>query len=159
MFFSILHIIHIITVVVWIGGLSFITLLILPLIIDMDDPLQKALLFQRIEHKFAPMARIYNIIVGISGFVMVYLTGWYKLYPTYKGLPLLIMTLIWVMWFIMLFGLEPVIIRKMLDRMVKRNEKMEIENIFRLMNRMHFILLLLSFIAIIAGVAFGHSYL
>lgn len=158
MLFPLLHIIHLLTVIIWIGGLTFITLLVLPMLIEMDDPLQKAILFQRIEHRFAPRARAYNVIVGITGFTMVYQTGWYKLYLTRKGIPLLVMTLIWLLWFVMLFGLEPVIIRKMLHRMTSKGEKMEIERIFGRMNRMHKILLVLSFVASLAGIAFGHGY-
>ncbi|MCC6544173.1 MAG: hypothetical protein IT392_06670 [Nitrospirae bacterium] len=153
-----MHIIHLLTVIIWIGGLSFITIIIIPMLIKWDDPLQKVLTFQRIEHRFAPVARVYNVITGLTGFVMVYLTGWHKLYLTAKGLPLLIMTLIWLIWFIMLFGLEPLIVKKMLDRMVKSGVKIEIEAVFSRMNAMHWILLTLSLAASVAGIVFAHSY-
>ena len=158
MLFTLIHIIHLITVIIWIGGLSFITIIVIPMLISWDDPLQKVLTFQRIEHRFAPVARIYNIITGVTGFVMVYLTGWYKLYHTAKGLPLLIMTIIWLVWFVMLFGLEPLIVKKMLDRMVKSGVKMEIEAVFSRMNKMHWVLLLLSLVASTAGIIFAHGY-
>ncbi len=153
-----MHIIHLITVIIWIGGLSFITIIVIPMLIKWDDPLQKVLTFQRIEHKFAPVARIYNIITGATGFVMVYLTGWHKIYFTSKGLPLLIMTLIWLVWFVMLFGLEPLIVKKMLDRMAKSGVKMEIEAVFSRMNKMHWVLLTLSLFASLAGIMFAHGY-
>ena len=153
-----MHIIHLLPVIIWIGGLSFITIIVIPMLISWDDPLQKVLTFQRIEHRFAPVARIYNIITGVTGFVMVYLTGWYKLYHTAKGLPLLIMTIIWLVWFVMLFGLEPLIVKKMLDRMVKSGVKMEIEAVFSRMNKMHWVLLLLSLVASTAGIIFAHGY-
>ena len=153
-----MHIIHLLTVIIWIGGLSFITIIVIPMLISWDDPLQKVLTFQRIEHRFAPVARIYNIITGVTGFVMLYLTGWYKLYHTAKGLPLLIMTIIWLVWFVMLFGLEPLIVKKMLDRMIKSGVKMEIEAVFSRMNKMHWVLLLLSLVASTAGIIFAHGY-
>ena len=159
MLFTLIHIIHLLTVIIWIGGLSFITIIVIPMLISWDDPLQKVLTFQRIEHRFAPVARIYNIITGVTGFVMVYLTGWYKLYHTAKGLPLLIMTLIWLVWFVMLFGLEPLIVKKMLDRMIKSGVKMEIEAVFARMNKMHWVLLTISLVASVAGIVFAHGYL
>ena len=159
MLFTLIHIIHLLTVIIWIGGLSFITIIVIPMLIRWDDPLQKAITFQSIEHRFAPIARIYNIITGVTGFVMVYLTGWYKLYHTAKGLPLLIMTLIWLVWFVMLFGLEPLIVKKMLDRMIKSGVKMEIEAVFARMNRMHWVLLTISLVASVAGIVFAHGYL
>ena len=154
-----MHIIHLLTVIIWIGGLGFITIIVLPMLIKWDDPLQKALTFQSIEHRFAPIARVYNVITGVTGFVMVYLTGWHKLYLTTKGIPLLIMTLIWFLWFVMLFGLEPLVVKKMLDRMANSGVKMEIETIFARMNRMHWVLMMLSLAASIAGIIFAHGYI
>ena len=109
-------------------------------------------------HRFAPKAKIYNLIVGTTGFVMVYLTDWHRFYLTRKGAPLLLMTIIWLLWFIMLFGLEPLVVKKMLDRMSRKGEKMEIETIFSRMNRMHWVLLTLSLAASAAGIIFAHGY-
>ena len=159
MLFTLIHIIHLLTVIIWIGGLGFITIIVLPMLIKWDDPLQKALTFQSIEHRFAPIARVYNVITGVTGFVMVYLTGWHRLYFTTKGIPLLIMTLIWFLWFVMLFGLEPLVVKKMLDRMANSGVKMEIETIFARMNRMHWVLMMLSLAASIAGIIFAHGYI
>lgn len=159
MLFKAMHIIHLLTVIVWIGGLAFITILLLPMVIRMQDALQKVLLFQRIEHRFAPMARVFNLVVGITGVAMVKLAGWQGLYFTRQGLPLLFMTVVWVLWFVMLFGLEPLIVRKMLDKMAKGGGKLEIETIFARLNRMHIILLIISLAASGAGVIFAHNYL
>ncbi|MFZ3071778.1 MAG: hypothetical protein WA162_00850 [Thermodesulfobacteriota bacterium] len=158
MLFSMMHVIHLIAVILWIGGLGFITILVLPLIIKMPDPLQKVLFFQRIEHKFAPMARVYNAITGITGFTMMFMTGAQSVLFTRAGLPLLFMSGVWVFWAIMLFGLEPIIIRRMLDNMAKGGKKMEIEAVFSRMNRLHLALLALSLAAVAAGAAFAHGF-
>ncbi len=157
MLFTGMILIHVLAVIVWIGGLAFITMLIFPAMYRIQEPLQKVLFFQRIEHRFAPMARIYNAVVGITGFAMLVYTGWYSLLFTLDGLFLTIMVLIWVMWAVMLFGLEPLVIKKMLDSMVKKNEKMEIDAIFRKMNIMHWVLLLVSLVAAGSGVMFAHG--
>ncbi len=158
MLFSLMHFLHLVFVILWIGGLGFITIVVLPMIVRMQDPLQKVLFFQRMEHKFAPMAKVYNAIVGITGFVMLYMSGWQSLMFTKQGLSLLFMVAVWVFWAIMLFGLEPLIVRKMIDNLAKSGEKMEIETIFNRMNRLHWVLLIVSLLASISGVAFGHGY-
>lgn len=159
MVFTLVHIIHVLTVILWIGGLAFVTTMVFPLIFRTPDALQKVLLFQRIEHKFAKAARIYNLIVGISGFIMVAMAGWHKIMFTKAGAPLTIMTGIWVFWFIMLFGLEPLVIKKMLDNMARGGDKMDIDGIFAKLNRMHWVMMGISLIAAASGIVFAHGYL
>ena len=158
MLFSLMHYLHLIFVILWIGGLGFITIVVLPMIVKMQDPLQKVLFFQRIEHKFAPLAKLYNAIVGITGFVMLYMSGWHSIIFTAQGISLLFMVAVWVFWAVMLFGLEPLVVRKMIDNLARSGEKMEIETIFNRMNRLHWVLLIVSLLASISGVAFGHGY-
>lgn len=157
MLFNLMHIVHIITVILWIGGLAFVTSIVLPMAIKTPDALQKVLMFQRVEHRFAAIARIYNIITGASGFVMLFLMGWHRLLFTRAGISLTIMTVIWVGWFVMLFGLEPIIIRKMLDQMAKGGAKMDIDAIFIRLNRMHWFMVAISLLAAAAGAVFAHN--
>lgn len=157
MLFYIMHIIHLLTVILWIGGLAFVTTMVLPMAIKDPDPLRKVLTFQRIEHRFAPTAKWYNLITGASGFVMIFQMGWHKVLFTRQGIPLTFMVLVWVFWFVMLFGLEPIVIKKMLERMAKSGEKMEIETVFARMNRMHWMMLIVSLAASAAGVLTAHG--
>lgn len=151
------HIIHLIFIVIWIGGLAFITINVFPALIKTPDPLEKAIQFQRIEHKFAPLARIYMVIVGLSGFYMTYSMGWQGLLFTKAGLPLTIMVVVWVFWFIMLFGLEPLVIKKMLQRMKNNDPDLDIDKIFIKMNKMHWVLLAVSLFTVIMGAVFSHQ--
>lgn len=157
MLFLLTHIIHVITVILWIGALSFITYLILPLAIKTPDALQKVLLFQRIEHRFAKIARVFNIVTGVSGFIMTFMMGWQSTLFTRAGIPLTAMTVIWVFWFVMLFGLEPLVIKKMLEGMAKSGDKSSIDAIFLRLNRMHWLMVVASFVAVTAGVFVAHG--
>lgn len=159
MLFALMHIIHLLAVIIWIGGLAFITMLVLPMIIKMPEPLQKVLFFQRIERKFAPLARVYNLIVGISGFVMIFTAGWHRMMFSREGILILVMTVVWFFWAVMLFGLEPVIIKKLLERLSKSGQPMEIETIFARMQKLHWVLLAISLVAVTAGAAFAHGFL
>jgi uncharacterized membrane protein len=157
MFFSIMHIIHVLSVILWIGGLAFVTIIIFPVIFKTPEALQKVILFQSIERRFARLARIYNLVVGITGFTMLLLMGWQNALFTKPGIPLTFMVLVWVFWAVMLFGLEPLVIKKMLDNMMKKGEKMDIDGIFRKMNKLHWVLLVLSLAAASAGAIFIHG--
>lgn len=159
MIFSLLHIIHVLTVILWIGGLAFITFLILPMIVKMPNPLEKVLLFQRIEHRFAPAARIYSAVVGISGFVMFFMMDLQSLIFTGEGLSLLFMIIVWIFWTVMLFGLEPLIIKRLLDRLASRKgDGLEIEDVFRRMNLLHLALIFISLAAAASGAIFAHGF-
>ena len=154
-----LHIIHILTVILWIGGLGFITILILPMVVKMPDALQKVLLFQRIEHRFAPIARYYTVIVGVTGVSMFFILDLTSIVFTKEGMFLLIMIAIWVFWVVMLFGLEPLIVKRILDNLSKQKGKdLEIEDLFNRMNILHFVLLFLSLTAATSGIIFAHSH-
>ncbi len=156
MVFLIMHIIHLLAVIIWIGGLAFVTIIIFPVIFKTPDPLQKVLTFQRIEHRFAKIARYFVVLVGLSGFGMLFITGWYLALFTIPGLPLTFMTLVWVFWMIMLFGVEPLIIKKMLERMAKEGNEMTIDSVFKRVNRMHWVLLFVSLLASTAGAVTAH---
>jgi hypothetical protein len=88
---------------------------------------------------------------------MLFLMGWQKTLFTKAGIPLTFMVMVWVFWAVMLFGLEPLVIKKMLDRMMKKGEQMDIDGIFRKMNRLHWVLLVLSLAAASAGAIFIHG--
>ncbi len=151
-----MHIIHLLTVIVWIGGLAFVTIIIFPVIFKTPDPLQKVLTFQRIEHRFARLARYFVVITGISGFIMLFTAGWQSALFTRAGIPLTFMTLVWFFWMIMLFGVEPLVIKKMLERLAKEGTELTIDSVFKRVNRMHWVLLFISFLASIGGALTAH---
>ena len=161
MLFASMHIIHLLTSILWIGGLGFITILILPMVVKMPDALQKVLLFQRIEHRFAPLARYFTAVVGASGFMMFYLMDLGGVVFEQEGRFLLFMIAVWCFWVVMLFGLEPLIIKRILDSMAKQGEadgkKLDIEGVFNIMNKLHWVLLTLSLSAATSGAIFAHG--
>jgi len=150
----ILYIIHVLFVVLWIGGLSFVTILIFPLIYKIEKPLEKVLFFQRIEHRFAKLAKLFSALVILSGFAILFISGLYTILFTssLKGIFITFMMIIGIFWIIILFGLEKLVIKKLLEKMSKSPDTMNIDSIFRRMNIMHWVLLTISLLAVIAGV-------
>jgi uncharacterized membrane protein len=57
MLIAILTAIHILGVVIWIGGVAFVTMIVFPMILRMESSLEKMLFFQGIEHRFAKIAK------------------------------------------------------------------------------------------------------
>jgi uncharacterized membrane protein len=158
MLFTIIVAIHVIAVVLWIGGLAYVTMVIFPSMYKMEKPLEKILFFQSAEHRFAPFARIYSIVVGLSGLFMVHLLyrGDFLSILDGKGIFIVIMFSIWVLWVIMLFGLEKVVIKKLLDNLAKSPDKLKVDVIFKRMNIFHWFMLLLSITAILCGTFYQH---
>src|SRR5271169_4293026 len=99
----IMLIIHILTVILWIGGVGFVTLMVFPTIYKIEKPLDKVLYFQRIEHRFAKIAKYYSAVVLISGFHMVFAMKMQSLLFTFEGIPLTLMMIVGILWVIMLF--------------------------------------------------------
>src|SRR6266436_7498178 len=63
--------VHVVAIVHWIGGLLFVTLVILPSLLETEAPRRLAV-FDALERRFATQARLSTLLVGLSGFYMLY---------------------------------------------------------------------------------------
>src|SRR5690625_3602640 len=138
---------HLLGVIWWIGGLAFVTLVVLPLLRSgkLGD-IQTG--FQMIESRFAPQVKVAMILVGVTGLYMFYtLNIWHWLVnPHTWWLPA--MVLYWLWFAIMLFVLGPI---GLLRRIMKGSNGSP-EKAWQRLHRMHAILLVIGLI-IIAGAA------
>ena len=148
---SFLTALHVVVVVLWIGGVAFVTIIVFPMLLKMEDSLQKALMFQRIEGRFAKHARIYLILAGISGFSLLYLTGRYQDLFSADGFGITTMLIVWVF-----FGLVLTFEKKIFQRLFDKPEKIDPEKIFFRLSAFHWVVLALSLLAVFAGVWEGH---
>ena len=57
MFLPLLIAVHVIGVVLWIGGVAFVTMVVFPMIMRLENSLEKVLFFQGVEHRFAKIAK------------------------------------------------------------------------------------------------------
>jgi uncharacterized membrane protein len=62
---------HVAAVVLWIGGVGFVTTVLLPTLRRLPDPAEQAALFQAVERRFGAQARASVIVVGLSGLYML----------------------------------------------------------------------------------------
>lgn len=66
---------HVLGVIVWIGGVSMVTTVILPAVRRLSAPEERIAIFERIEHRFSLQARIATVITGLTGAVLYYMTA------------------------------------------------------------------------------------
>ncbi len=144
---------HVLGVVLWIGGVAFVTTVLLPAVRRMKDPEERVAFFEAIEGRFAWQARATTLLVGATGF---YLTDvwdlWYRfLDPSFWWMHA--MVAVWVVFSVMLFVAEPLF----LHRWFLRSAEMRPEATFRLIQRMHWVLLAISLVTVVGATAGSHG--
>ena len=139
---------HVIGVVIWIGGVAFVTIILLPMIHEMTDPMEKALLFQRVEHRFSKIVKVVIILVGVTGLLNLHQKGLYVILPTVEGIWLDLMIGVYLFYALLIFGLEKILFKKIFKDMKNLNA----DQIFYRMSAFHWVVLFLSLLAVGAGV-------
>jgi hypothetical protein len=152
MLIPILTALHVTVVVLWIGGVSFVTIIIFPMLLQMGDSLEKVLMFQRVESIFAKQARYYAWITGITGFSLLYMTGLHSLLFTKNTVGVSIMLVAWALYtFILTFE------KRIFKILFSDPSKYDATKIFVLLARFHWVILLVSLGAVFFGVWAGHG--
>lgn len=142
---------HVLSIVMWIGGVGFVTTVLLPSIRRTFPEAQQYAVFEAVEHRFGAQARVWVALALASG-------GW-MLYHTHSWARLLHvgwlqwMIAAWVPFFLMLFVLEPLVVHRLLRQRAARDPA----GTMRLMLRLHYLLLGLGLIAVVAGVVGAHG--
>jgi uncharacterized membrane protein len=139
---------HVIGVVIWIGGVAFVTMILLPLIHVMTDPMEKAMLFQRVEHRFSRIVKVVIILVGVTGLYNLHQKGLYIIMPTLQGFWLDLMIAVYLFYALLIFGLE----KALFKRIFKDVKQLNADQIFFRMSVFHWAVLALSLLAVGAGV-------
>lgn len=144
--------IHVVGVVLWIGGVAFVTTVLIPALKNLNGTDKRLELFEKLEGKFSFQAKIVTLVTGLSGFWMLeVMQGWNR-YLHLQFWWLHLMTLIWFVFTLVLFVLEPLILHRHFHRLANENS----DRAFDLIHRAHKILLGLSLIAIIGAVIGVH---
>lgn len=152
MLIQLLTAIHVTVVVLWIGGVSFVTIIIFPMLLKMEESLEKVLMFQRVESVFARLARYYAWIVGPTGFVILYLKGLLPQLFTSKAIGPSIMLLVWIFYTLVL-----TFEKKVFAIVFSDPKKYNAEKVFAFLARGHWIIMGVSLAAVFFGVFFGHA--
>jgi len=147
--FIIARSIHVIAIVFWIGGVAFVTSILIPSLRRTQSPENRSNLFEQLEGRFSFQAKITTLITGLSGFYMVYVMNAWSSMPGWIHL----MIMIWAVFSLVLFVFEPLFLHKWFHKQAQKNS----DRTFFVLQVMHLVLLLLSIAAVFGGVAGVHG--
>ena len=153
--FVLARVLHVLGVVLWIGGVAMVTTVLLPSVRRMKTPEERVAFFEAVEGRFAWQARGTTLLTGLTGFYMVdamQAWGWYFESSRWY---LHAMTVVWLLFTLMLFVLEPLFLHRWFLRSAERDPT----GTFLLIERMHRILLTISLVTVAAVVAAAHGWL
>ena len=142
MLYIIALIIHVFSVVIWIGGVAFVTIIMFPIIQRTENSLEQVMMFQGVEHRFSRIAKVLVILAGITGFYLLYERG--------LSFGVWIMISVWTLYASLLFFLEKLLFKKLFSR--PSGEQPDIRQVFLTLQIFHWVILILSFSAIAAGI-------
>ena len=151
--FTIARVVHVVSVLLWIGGVAFVTLILLPAVRRMKDPGERVAFFESVEGSFAWQARITTLLVGATG---LYLTAAYDIWERFAQPQfwwMHAMVLVWLIFTIMLFVAEPLFLHRWFLKQTERRP----EQTFRLIQRLHWFLLTISLITVCGAVVGSHG--
>lgn len=144
---------HVFGVVLWIGGVGFVTTVLLPAVRRMKDPQDRVAFFEKVEARFAWQARGTTLLVGASGFYMAYAFDLWDRFsqPGYWWMHA--MVFVWAVFTVMLFVAEPLFLHRWFHARAARKPA----ETFRLIQVMHWILLIISLVTVLGATLGSHG--
>lgn len=135
---------HLAASVLWIGGVGFVTTVVLPRAMRTEEPMRKAQILMGNAEAFRKLALIYIAIVGVTGFVNMYFWG-FPSPTTALGIKIYLMIVIYVVLTGLVLGMP-----KLLGLM---REGLTLDQMMRRVYMMHWLFLALGLVAVMDGVA------
>lgn len=141
---------HVLAVVLWIGGVAMVTLVVLPAARAARDPS----LFERVEERFAAQARWSVAVAGLSGLYLVERLDLWARFAEARFWWMHAMVLLWLIYAVALYVLEPWILRRRFAERLRRDPDAALAS----MTRHHRLVLILSLATVAGAVAGSHGY-
>ncbi|HVC49440.1 MAG TPA: hypothetical protein VND43_04655 [Burkholderiales bacterium] len=150
--FAWVRVVHVVSVILWIGGVSFVTSILLSPATSFESLDQRLKIFALVERRFVWQARLMVLLAGGSGlWMMRILGGWHWLVqPSFWWLHLMLFT--WTVFTVFLFVVEPLGHGRM-KALVQRDPEVA----WRRLRIMHVILWILLLVTVICAVAGSHG--
>jgi uncharacterized membrane protein len=149
------RVVHVLAVIMWIGGVAFVTLILLPALRTQIAPAARAELFERIERGFARQARGMTALTALSGLWLVHRLQARQRFldPHYWWMHA--MLALWLVFTLMLCVVEPWFLHAWFRARAARDA----EGTFALVLRLHRVLLALSLITVAGAAAGSHGFM
>jgi uncharacterized membrane protein len=146
--------IHVLAVVLWIGGVGFVTTVLFPAVRRAHPAPARLAAFIQFEGWFAPQARIAVALAGLSGLYMIAKMDVWDRFASPRFWWMHAMVCLWLIFALMLFVIEPFVLHR---RLAKALEEPDSGRLFDRMERLHRILLVLSLVTVFGAVAGSHG--
>lgn len=137
----------------WIGGVAMVTSVILPAVRRMAKPNERLAFFESVERRFAFQARVSTVLAAVTGFYMVYRLELWDRFLDAQDWWMHAMVAVWAVFTLVLFVLEPLVLHRLFNERAQRDS----EGTFRLVERLHWVLLTLSLVTMLGAVAGVHG--
>jgi uncharacterized membrane protein len=144
--------VHVLAVVIWIGGVAFVTMIVFPMIMRMEGSLEKVIFFQGMEHRFAKIAKTAVFIAGLTGGWLLYITGEWEILFTAQGIGPTVMLVVWTLYVLVLLFEA-----KLFELLFSGESQQETGKVFSRLSAFHWVVLALSLLAAGIGVWAGHG--
>lgn len=148
------RVLHVAGVVLWIGGVAFVTSVLLPAVKRAREPAERVSFFESVEAGFARQARVTTLLTGLSGFYLAHSLGAWGRFADVHFWWMHAMVLIWVIFTLMLFVLEPLWLHRWFQARAQRDP----DGTLAIIVRLHWLLLAVSVITIAGAVAGSHGW-
>ena len=144
--------VHVLSVLMWIGGVAFVTTVLLPAIRHSAPPGRSLEEFHRFEGRFAPQARVWVLLAGLSGLWMTWRADLWSRFADPHFWWMHAMVAVWLVFAVTLFLVEPLHLHK---HMATSSAP---ERDFARLERMHRVVLAVSLLALACAVAGSHGW-
>ena len=143
---------HVLFVAHWIGGVSFVTLVALPLALSNSDAKAGFALFEAIESRFAAQVRWSIPLAGVTGLWITWRLGLWGLFASPAFWWLDAMAFLWALFMLIVFVVEP-LAHKRLTALAAADPAGGLQRVFRV----HLVLLAAAAVTILGAVAGTHG--
>ncbi len=148
------RVLHLLGVVVWIGGVGFVAVVLLPLLRRWGDSAAALEFFLRVVRRFLWWARAAVLVVGFSGLhLLVLLDAWGR-FAEARMWWMYAMIAVWLIFALILFVVQPLAARRGEGRVAVPNPAAALNAA----QRVHWVLLALSLLTVAGAAAGAHGW-
>lgn len=149
--FTLARVVHVVAILFWIGGVAFVTTVLMPSIRHSVLPAERLSSFHRVEQGFAWQARLWVGLAGLSGLWMIHRADLWDRFADLRFWWMHAMIAIWLIFAAMLYLIEPLFLHR------RMHSSRDPARDFARMERMHRGLLLASLVTTIGALAGAHG--
>ena len=152
---SVARAVHVLSVIHWMGGVAFVTMVVLPAIMAIAEPHRRLALFEAVESRFSAQVKVSVPLAGLSGAYMAERLDDWERFLRPANWWLMAMVLLWLLFMAILFVVEPFVLAGRFRRWAESDP----DGTFRFMQWAHWVLLCAGVVVAAAGVLGSHGLL